>query len=182
MAKAMGRSMGYSKAEDIFQDMTATIPFYRSLRLTDIPPDGSIRHPFSPETGPVRSGKPYSFAPIRTTEAPEPADAAEYPFEMMAGRSMYHFGSVTTRSKNLLDLCPQGYIEISSEDAEQLGVNNGDPLEVLSPNGSFIGPAKISEKISTGMIFVPSNFPDMAVYRLFRENTTVCRVKLNRPG
>lgn len=95
---------------------------------------------------------------------------------------MFHFGSVTTRSKNLLDLCPKGYIEISGKDAEQLGLIDGEPLEVSSPNGSFIGPAKISEEISTGMIFVPSNFPDMAVYKLFRENTTVCRVKLNRPG
>ncbi|MGO9118277.1 MAG: molybdopterin-dependent oxidoreductase [Desulfomonilaceae bacterium] len=182
IAKAMGRSMGYFKAEDIFADMTATIPFYKGLRLTDLPSDGSIRHPFSLETGPVRSGKPYSFAPIRTAEAPEPADAAEYPLEMMAGRSMFHFGSVTTRSKNLLDLCPKGYIEISRKDAEQLGLIDGESLEVLSPNGSFIGPAKISEGISAGMIFVPSNFPDMAVYKLFRENTTVCRVKLNRPG
>ena len=182
VAKAMGHPMGYFTAADIFQEMSATIPFYKGLRLADLPSDGSIRHPFSQETGPARSGKPYSFAPVRTLEGPEPSDAAEYPFEMMAGRSMFHFGSVTTRSKNLLHLCPEGYVEISREDADLLGLKDGEPLEVHSPSGSFVGPAKISEKISSGMIFVPSNFPDMAVYQLFEENTTVCRVKLNRPG
>ncbi len=182
MAKAMGRPMGYFTAADIFKEMSATIPFYKGLRLADLPEDGSIRHPFSLETVPARSGKPYSFAPVRTSEGPEPPNAAEYPFEMMAGRTMFHFGSVTTHSKNLLDLCPQGYVEINREDANQLGLKDGEPVEVRSPNGLFIGPAKISEKISSGMIFVPSNFPHMAVYQLFEENTTVCRVKLDRPG
>ena len=179
-AKALGHSMGYFTVADVFKDIAATIPFYKGLRLPDLPPDGRIVRPFAAETGTGRSDKPYSFAPVRTWEGPEPPEAAEYPFEMLAGRSMYHFGSVTTSSKNLLDLCPGGYVEISRQDAEQLRLADGDHLEVHSPNASFTAPVRLSDKISPGMVFVPSNFPDMAVYRLFEENTTVCRVKLTR--
>ena len=80
---------------------------YKGLRLADLPSDGSIRHPFS-RNGPCKERQTHSFAPVRTLEGPEPSDAAEYPFEMMAGRSMFHFGSVDHRFENLLHLCPEG--------------------------------------------------------------------------
>jgi anaerobic selenocysteine-containing dehydrogenase len=107
---------------------------------------------------------------------------AAYPFEMVAGRSMYHFGSTSTRSQNLLGLCPEGCVEINEEDASQLGFREGDPVEVTSPSASFVAPAKLSRNVNRGMVLVPTNFPSMGVYRLFQENTTVCRVKLSSPG
>ena len=100
---------------------------------------------------------------------------------MMAGRCMYHFGSTTTRSEHLLSLCPTGYVEINGEDAERLGLAEGDSLEISSAAGSFTAPATISTRVNPGMVFVPANFQDLGVYRLFEENTTVCRVKVT-PG
>jgi formate dehydrogenase alpha subunit len=182
VAKALGRPMGFFNISDIFREMTLTIPFYKGLKLKDLDGDGKISHPFSEAAPITRTGKAYSFAPVRTMEAPEPEDAAQYPFEMMAGRSMYHFGSVSTRSQNLLTLCPEGYVEINPLDAEDLRVKEGQNVEVSSPVGSFVAPAKMSDKIERGMVFVPTNFPDLAVYKLFEENTNVCRVKLRPLG
>ncbi len=181
IAKAMGHPMGFFSVGDVFNEMTLTIPFYKGMKLADLSSDGKIVHPFAAETGPIRSGKSYSFAPARTREGPEPADAAEYPFEMIAGRSMYHFGSMTTRSQNLLGLCPEGYVEVNRVDAVEMGFADGELVEVKSPNAFFVAPLVVSDKISRGMIFVPTNFPGLGVYRLFEENTTLCRVKLTRP-
>jgi len=181
VAKAMGHSMGFFRTADVFRDMTLTIPFYKTLKLQDLQGDGKIVHPFADGHERLRSGRSYSFAPVRTWEAPD-KNADAYPFEMMVGRSMYHFGSISTRSRNLRNLCPQGYVEINIHDAADLGFAEGEPVEVASPLGAFVAPAKLSDKISQGLVFVPVNFPGLGVYRLFDENTTVCRVKLTAPG
>ncbi len=181
VAKAMGHPMGFFKVSDVFNEMTRTIPFYKGLKFQDVNGDGRIIRPGT-ETAPrARSGRPYSFAPVRTIEDPK-KDVLIYPFEMMADRCMYHFGSTSTRSEHLLELCPTGYVKMTAEDAADLGIRDGEPVEVASPGGSFVAPAKISQEVARGMVFVPVNFPGLGVYRLFQENTTVCRVRLSRSG
>ncbi len=182
VARGLGRTMGFFKWEDVFREMALTIPSYRGLRLRDLEGDGVIAHPFGEPTRSVRRGKPYSFAPVRTMEAPAAPDAETYPFEMIAGRCRYHFGTVSTRSGNLLQLCPEGYVEINSEDAARLGLREGDQVKVSSSVDSFSATARPSDNVAPGMVFVPTNFPDLGVYRLFQENTTICRVKLTGAG
>lgn len=177
MATAMGRPMGYFQASDVFRDMTLTIPFFKGLKLQDLQGDGKIVHPFPEGIGRSKGGRQYAFAPVKTMEAPV-SDADEYPFEMIAGRSMYHFGSVTTRSRNLLTLCSEGYVEINRADAHELGFKEGDLVNVSSRVGSLVAPAKLTDKLGRGLVLVPVNFPKLRVYGLFQENTTVCRVKL----
>jgi len=181
VARTMGRPMGYFNSGDIFKEMTLTVPFYKGLSMRDLEGDGVIAHPFTRETGASHRGARYSFAPVRTVEGPTDESAAAYPFQMMAGRNMYHFGSMSTRSKNLLELCPEGYVEINVEDAEDLGLEEGALVKVSSPEASFIAVSRPSEKVRRRMILVPTSFPALGVYRLFRENTTVCNVKLTVP-
>ncbi len=177
LAKTMGRSMGFFRSADVFREIVRTIPLYKGITPGDLEDDGKVLHPFA--AGPERAipEKPYSFAPVRTWEAPD-RDAAEYPFEMIVGRSMYHFGSTSTRSMNLMGLCPGGRVEINPDDANELGIKEGDLIEVKSPQGAFVAPAELSNKISRKLVFVPVNFPGLGVYRLFDENTNVCRVRL----
>ncbi|MFH0822142.1 MAG: molybdopterin-dependent oxidoreductase [Pseudomonadota bacterium] len=181
VATAMGRPMGYFSSKDVFNEIAMTVPFHRKLTLRDLEGDGVVVRP--PEDGipAARRGKPYSFAPVRAMEKPMPPDAALYPFELVVGRSMYHFGSTTTRSENLRRLCPEGFVEIHPEDAERLGVVDGDAVEVTSESGVIRAPVKISLNVSKGMVAAPNNFPDAGVYGLFTENTTMCRVKLTVP-
>ena len=178
VAKAMGRPLGYFTVADVFRDMTATIPFYKGLKVHDLQGDGRIVRPYGTNPARQRSEKSYSFAPVKVWEGPETEDADTYPFEMMAGRSMYHFGSFSTRSHNLLTLCPEGYVELNAQDAEKLGVKENEKIKVRSRVAAFVAPVKVSDKIDPGLVFVPTNFPDLGVYKLFEENTTVCRVRV----
>ncbi|MBI5569749.1 MAG: molybdopterin-dependent oxidoreductase [Desulfomonile tiedjei] len=182
VAKSLGRPMGYFGAADVFRDMTLTIPFLTGMKFQNLQGDGAILNPIEHATKGPRRAKPYSFAPVRAVEGPEPQDAAQYPLEMIAGRSLFHFGSTTTHSRNLSELTPEAFLEISIEDGAQLNIKDGDTVEVTSRNGSLIVPAKISQNIGRGMVFVPTNFPSVGVYRLFEENTNVCRVRVNRKG
>jgi formate dehydrogenase (NADP+) alpha subunit len=180
VAKALGRPMGFFSPADVLREITLTVPSYRGIRLRDLGGSGKIVPPFVAGVKVGKGDRPYSFAPVRTTEAPDPDDAALYPFEMIAGRAKFHFGSTTTRSRNLSELCPDACLEINSEDAAMLGVTDGDMLEVTSRTGSLVVVVKLSSSVSPGMVFVPTNFPGVGVYRLFQENTTVCKVRLGR--
>jgi anaerobic selenocysteine-containing dehydrogenase len=151
------------------------------MKLKDLDGDGAIVGP-SVGSSTLRTGKPYSFAPVRTIEKPISIDQTAYPFELMAGRSMYHFGSTSTRSAHLGELRSKGSIVIHPDDALKLGVKDDDTIQVSSPVGAITGPAKTSDVVSHGMVFVPTNFPNLPIYRLFQENTTVCRVSLTRLG
>ncbi len=181
LAKTMGHSMGFFRSSDVFREITRTVPLYKDLSSHNLNGDGKIVNPFAAASDRVSDEKRFSFAPVRTLEAPD-TDSADYPFEMIVGRSMYHFGSTSTRSRNLKTLCPRGYIEINPDDAQTLGVTQGDMVQIMSPQGSFTAPAELSNKVSRGFIFVPVNFPGLGVYKLFDENTNVCRVKLTVPG
>ncbi len=178
VASAMGRPMGFFSVADVFREMALTIPFYRGLKLEELHEDGVISHPFTAGPEQRRGGRPYSFAPARVVEPPARGDLADYPFDMMAGRSKYHFGSFSTRSERLLSLCPEGYIEINPEDAKELGIDEGDRVRVTSPQGAFDAVSRVSDKVGRSMIFVPTNFSELGIYRLFEENTTMCRVKV----
>ena len=182
VARSLGRPMGFFKAADVFREMTLTIPPYKGLKLQDLQGDGKIVPLVPAKNVRLRGRNSYSFAPVRTWEGPEKEDVTAYPFELIAGRSMFHFGSFSTRSRNLLQLCPEGYLQINAADAEALGIKEGDQVKVSSQSASFVAPTKLSDKVDKGMVFVPTNFPGQSVYRLFEENTTVCRVKLMALG
>ena len=46
-------------------------------------------------------------------------------------------------------------IELSKKDAEELGLSEGDPVEVKTDYGSVIVKSKISEKLDPGLSFMP---------------------------
>jgi formate dehydrogenase alpha subunit len=97
---------------------------------------------------------------------------------MIAGRDMFHFGSTSTRSANLRLLTPGGQLEVNEDDALALGLSSGDLITVISRAGSFDAAVKLSGDVPKGIVFAPTNFPDVGAYRLLQENTTACNVKL----
>ncbi|MDQ1239349.1 MAG: formate dehydrogenase alpha subunit [Thermodesulfobacteriota bacterium] len=180
ISDAMGFSMGYYHVEDVFRDMCETIPSYKGLSFQKLPDDGVL--PVSrKEARNVVQARPFSFAPVRTWEESD-ALVQDYPFELMATNSMYHFGSVTTHSRNLLQLCPRGYIEMNREDALAMGLSEGDLVRAESPRGFIDAQVVLSDRFSPGLVLAPINFPELGVYSLFEENTNVCRVKLSAQG
>jgi len=84
---------------------------------------------------------------------------ARFPFSLTTGRRVYHFHTRTrtSRSKPLHDAAPGPYVQISREDATQLGVEEGDDLIVRSRCGEVQIEAKIGE-IDVGQVFIPFHF------------------------
>jgi formylmethanofuran dehydrogenase subunit D len=47
------------------------------------------------------------------------------------------------------------YVEVSAEDAEAMGLEDGKPVEVATPHGSVVVAGRVSKGLEVGMAFFP---------------------------
>jgi anaerobic selenocysteine-containing dehydrogenase len=83
----------------------------------------------------------------------------ERPFLLGTGRTVYHFHTrtKTARAPELQAAAPEPWVELSSADAERLGVAEGELVEVGSARGSVRVPARITD-IREGAVFIPFHY------------------------
>jgi anaerobic selenocysteine-containing dehydrogenase len=108
-----------------------------------------------------RALEPRGRAILKAVEWTPPHEWArdEYPFALTTGRTVHHFHTRTKtgRAPELQAAAPDAWVELCAEDAEQLGVADGEMLRVSSPRGSIEGPARIGP-MRRGVVFVPFHY------------------------
>ena len=67
---------------------------------------------------------------------------------------------MTRRSVVLNDLEPTGFVEVHPDDAASLSVGEGDLLYVSSRRGKIEVPARITEKVAPGSVFLTFHFKE----------------------
>jgi ferredoxin-nitrate reductase len=87
----------------------------------------------------------------------EPDD--EYPFRLSTGRNVYHFHTRTKtgRTKQLEAAAPDPQIQVSAEDAKELGVMDGEMVIVQSRRGEVEMPVSV-RSIEKGQVFIPFHY------------------------
>jgi len=87
----------------------------------------------------------------------EPDD--DYPLSYTTGRTVYHFHTrtKTDRARQLHDAAPAAWVEISSSDAQRLGIQEGDMVRVESRRGLIEVPARVGD-IKEGIVFAPFHY------------------------
>jgi anaerobic selenocysteine-containing dehydrogenase len=90
---------------------------------------------------------------------PHETTSEEYPFLLNTGRTIYQFHTRTKtgRAPQLQEAAPEVWAELSPADAEHLGIEEGDIVEVASPRASIQARARISD-ILEGVVFVPFHY------------------------
>lgn len=96
---------------------------------------------------------------LRPYEAPPEIPDDEYPFWLDTGRVIehWHTGSMTRRVPVLHRAVPEAYAELHPDDAQSLGVRNGDRIRIVSRRGEITMRASIDERglPTPGKVFVP---------------------------
>ncbi len=92
-------------------------------------------------------------------EPPHEMPDEHYPFMLTTGRVVYHFHTRTKtgRSKELNAAAPDAFVQISAEDANKLGVETGETIDVISRRGRVRVAAKVGEIIA-GHAFIPFHY------------------------
>ena len=97
--------------------------------------------------------KPIEYQP------PHESPDDDYPFLLTTGRVVYHFHTRTKtgRSQALNAAAPSAFVQISVEDADRLGITEGEMIEVTSRRGHIRVAARVGE-IIPGHVFVPFHY------------------------
>ncbi len=107
---------------------------------------------------------------IRPYQPPAEEPNEEYPFWLTTGRVLehWHTGSMTRRVKQLHQAVPEAHVQLNPADAQQLGIEQGDQVRVVSRRGEVVLPARIYGKGSMplGRVFVPFFDEDKLINRV----------------
>ncbi len=173
LSTRMGYPMHYESTEEVFAEFAGLTDAYATLTYANLGPTGKLWPNPDPETddGPVvlfGEGFPTAngrakFVPAAWSAAPELPDD-DYPFVLNTGRLLehWHTGSMTRRAKALNQIEPEAFASLHPEDAEELGIREGDFIEVASRRGSIRLAARLSPRDNRGAVFIPFHFREAA--------------------
>jgi predicted molibdopterin-dependent oxidoreductase YjgC len=161
---------GYAHPSEIWEEMRRLTPDFGGISYERLEREGGVHwpcpsqdHPGTPylfaETFPLGRGKFWTLEYGTDSELPD----AEYPMTLSTGRVLYqwHGGTMSRRSK-LDEIWPEATVEVNPKDAERLGANTGDWLEVASRRGAIEVRAMVSERSPLGVVFIPFHFVEAA--------------------
>jgi formate dehydrogenase alpha subunit len=159
----------YDSPGTIFAEMASVVPDFAGINYERIEkigiqyPAWDSSHPGTPtlflDDFPRGRGK---FISVDYVPSAEPVDS-EYPFILTTGRILEHWhGGTMTRHSKLDELAPEAYVEIHPLDAEIQGLYNDEVVTVTSRRGNITLRAKITEKTTVGVLFIPFHFAESA--------------------
>jgi formate dehydrogenase alpha subunit len=171
LATKMGYEMKYTNSAEIMEEIAKLTPSYGGISHKRLEKEGGLQWPCPDPNHPGTKflhkdrfiGGKGKFHPIRYKK-PEEIPDEEYPFFLTTGRMLYHYhtGSMSRRSKGLDALHKEGYVEINPKDATSLGINDGDLVSVSSRRGNITIKARITDRVSEKMVFIPFHFAESA--------------------
>jgi len=159
LASRMGNPLSYSSPEKVMDEIRELVPAYCSVRYPDLDVRPETWTIFS-DQHPAPASKIGRFSPPGQipTAPPSPAD---YPFTLILGNILYHFGTGerSSRSRRLKKFSPEAWIEISQIDADRLGIKDSEKVRVISPAGQLSIAAQVVNSAPQGILFMPESFP-----------------------
>lgn len=175
IAKAMGKgeSFSYGSAEDIWNEIRSVWPAGCGITYERLD-GGGLQWPCSDdshagteimhtETFPIGKAA-LRRVPYRPTD--EIVDE-EFPLLLITGRTLYQFnaGTMTTRTANV-KLRPVDLLDISSEDAKRLDLNDGECVRIRSRYGDAVLPIRITSTVKPGELFATFHTAEVFLNRV----------------
>jgi formate dehydrogenase major subunit len=171
LAKKMSYPMEYGSAEAIMKEINELTPSYTGITYDRIQnvgiqwPCPNVTHPGTKFLHAERFSRGLGLlSPIEYIPPAEVPDE-EYPLIMTTGRILYqyHTGTMTRLSKGINERAPESLMEINPEDAEILGIRNGQYAKVSSRRGMITAKSSVTTRVPPGTIFMNFHFKEAPV-------------------
>jgi len=161
-----GYPMAYDSPEAVMREIATLTPSYGGITYERLEGEGlqwpcpDADHPGTKflHSGAFARGKGL-FHAIEYRPPAENVDE-EFPFWLSTGRVFAHYHTATmTRNSPTLDAeIREGFLEVHPEDAEKLGVLQGDRVTVSSRRGTITAKTAITDRVQQGLVFMPFHF------------------------
>jgi formate dehydrogenase alpha subunit len=175
LAKIMGyeKKFSFDSPVQIFEEIRKCVPQYRGITYERLKSTNGIQWPCPTEDHPgtevmfvEKFPTPDGLGHFQIAEYKPPLEVPDdtYPYIFTNGRVVFHFhtGTMTRRSRRLNNELPDGFAEISREDARELAIVDGDQVLLKSRRGEIQTIARVTDDIRAGLIFMPWHFSECA--------------------
>lgn len=169
IAKRLGHEWKSESSREIWDnEFSEVAPVFKGIKYSRIENDGlqwpcpDLNHPgtrFLHSGGKFTRGRGL-FKGVEWTPPAEIPDG-EYPLVLSTGRRLYHYHTRTQTARSGLDqLISEETADISSADAQRLGISHGEYVKVSSRRGSVRVRARVTGEIPEGMVWMSFHFSE----------------------
>jgi len=130
-------------------EVFALIPAYAGITYTNLVEDGVFAS---------LKLQPVQIVPKFTTTTVEPGK-----FALLTGAALYHNGTMSLYGEGTMSVCGEAYVEVSRNDAAKMKLEDGVEVTLTSTSGTVSVKARISPRMSDGVLFAPYHFADASI-------------------
>ena len=173
LAKYLGFDWGDVGAKSAWDELRSLSPMHAGMSYQRLDQLGGIQWPCWDEDhegtrflharlweeDPERRGPK---APFSVTPHEPPVDelTEDYPLRLTTGRRLSDFNTGVQSSEYSSPLRREETIDVSPEDAERLGIAEGERVVVSSRRGAVEAPVHVDQGLRPGLVFMTLHFPD----------------------
>jgi NADH-quinone oxidoreductase subunit G len=168
VAALRNRTLQPSTQGEIFAEIAHLVPAYQGLTQDGLGADGAFTKAAPPPE------------PANEFFAPPPAPKAADRLMLVTGDCLFHNGYLSEHSEILNSVADDPYVEMSVQDATQLGLSDRDQVVVRSAQGELTAKLKVNRRFPTGLVFVPENYRALRLNRLMRRGEYPCPVDVQK--
>jgi predicted molibdopterin-dependent oxidoreductase YjgC len=168
VAGRMGLPFPYRSSSDIMEEIARLTPIYGGIHYDRLNSHGlqwpcpDRKHPGTRmlHKGGFTRGR--GLFHVVNDKPPAELPSLSYPLLLTTGRILehWHTGSMSHRSRVLEGLVSESRVEISPEDADRLGIEEGDAISLSSRRGNIRTKAKKTKRVRQGQAFMPFHWQD----------------------
>ena len=183
LARRMGHDFGWQSAEDVWNEVRSLSPVHAGMSYRRLEELGGLQWPCYDEEHPGElflhsrlweDPVPGNRVPFVAVDHDPPVDKLtdEYPIRLTTGRRLDSYNTGVQTGGYSSPLRRGESRDISPEDAERLGLVDGERVCVTSRRGQVEAPVRIDESLRPGLTFMTLHFQDDVATNLLTIDAT----------
>ncbi len=173
LARRLGANWGPVTAEQAWDELRSLSPMHGGMSYARLEALGGLQWPCYDEehpgelflharlweADPARRGAPAPFTPV-SQEPPLDELSAEFPLRLTTGRRLDSFNTGVQSGKYATPIRRPETLNLSPEDAAELGVAESEVVRISSRRGSIEAPVHVDSTLRRGLAFMTLHFPE----------------------
>jgi formate dehydrogenase major subunit len=183
LARRMGMEFGCETAEDAWNELRSLSPVHAGMSYKRLEDLGGLQWPCYDEEHPGElflhsrlweDPVPGNRAPFVAVDHDPPVDKldADFPIRLTTGRRLDSYNTGVQSGGYTSPLRRGESLDISPEDAERLGLVDGERVRVVSRRGEVETPIRIDSSLRPGLTFMTLHFQDEVATNLLTIDAT----------
>lgn len=171
LARRLGHDWGEPRAEDLWDELRALSPVHAGMSYARLEAEHGLQWPCYDENHPGElflhsrlwerplNGPRVAFHPVEH-DPPVERLTEDFPLRLTTGRRLDDYNTGVQSGGYASPLRRGESLDISPEDAERFGIENGEVVRVSSRRGAIEVPVRIDEGLRPGLTFMTPHFQD----------------------